>query len=265
MDTLAPEPVEPVETRLSVALLTNALEGGLREIDVHLNNYGEENEERPESWYRSNDAYIRLGATLGGGEIRFDIPESRSAQGPFRFLYYMRDVNVVADSILVALPDDPQDFTLAVRLPFEEEGNEFKGHCLTGGGGACLGSKDSIAPDVQLDDAYVDIFLQPAVIAGALTFEVVDVHLVGTFEAGGVCRVNLLFVSFDLCDALTNYGSLISSEMNTAIFAAFSEGDLQGQVAAGVQPFLAAFGIGEILSLQREGDELVIVHRPLAM
>lgn len=267
MDMMAPdEKLEPIETRISVALLTTALEGGMRETEVHLNNYGQENEERPESWYRSNDAYIRLGAGLGGGEIRFDIPESRSARGPFRFLYYVQDVNVVADSIRVTLPGGPQDLLLTVRFPFEEEGTEFKGHCLTSSGGSCLGSKDRIAPDVQLDNAYVDVVLQPTVAAGTLTFEVVDVQFVGDVQAGGFCNINLGFTSFDLCDALGNYENLITTEITTTVFSAFSEGDLQGQVAAGIQPFLTAFGIGDILSLRRDGAELVIVHQPrLAM
>lgn len=265
-DMMAPEEMEPVETRLSVALLTTALEGGLRETEVHLNNYGQENEELPESWYRSNDAYIRLGAGLGGGEIRFEIPESRSARGPFRFLYYVQDVNVVADSVAVTLPGGPQDLTLTIRFPFEEDGTEFKGHCLTSSGGACLGSKDSIAPDIQLDDAYVDVLLLPTVATGTLTFDVVDVQFEGDVQAGGFCNINLGFIAFDLCDALAGYENQITAAITTTVFSAFSEGDLQGQIAAGVQPFFAALGIGDILSLRREGTELVIVHQPrLAM
>jgi hypothetical protein len=261
-----PDVREPVETRLSITLLTTALEGGLRETEVHLNNYGQENEELPESWYRSNDAYLRLGAGLGGGEIRFGIPESRSARGPFRFLYYVQDVNVVADSVAVTLPGGPQDLTLTVRFPFEEEGTEFKGHCLTSSGGSCLGSKDSIAPDIQLDDAYVDVLLQPTVTAGTLTFDVVDVRFAGDVQAGGLCNINLGFFAFDLCDTLGRYKDQITTAITTTVFSAFSEGDLQGQVAAGIQPFLAALGIGDILSLRREGAELVIVHQPsLAM
>ncbi|HMB90658.1 MAG TPA: hypothetical protein VKP65_07415 [Rhodothermales bacterium] len=261
-----PDVMGPVETRISVALLTTALEGGLRETEVHLNNYGQENEERAESWYRSNDAYIRLGPNLGGSEIRFDIPESRSARGPFRFLYYVRDVNIVADSVAVTLPGGPQDLLLTVRFPFEEDGTEFKGHCLTSSGGGCLGSKDSIAPDIQLGDAYVDVLLVPTVAAGALTFDVVDVQFVGDVQAGGFCNINLGFIAFDLCDALGSYKDQITTEITTTVFSAFSEGDLQGQVAAGIQPFLTAFGIGDILSLRRDGAELIIVHQPrLAM
>ena len=170
---------ETQETTLQASFLESAVETALDGTEVRLNNYGTRDEERPDSWQRSDDAFIRLGPTLGGTEFRFTLEESRTNAGPFRLLYYVQDVNVLADSLVVTLTDDTTAVLLDVVMPLEENGAEFKGHCLStlfGGVRGCLGGSDSSAPDVQLDDGALVLTVQPIVFDGSLTFEVVAVR-----------------------------------------------------------------------------------------
>ncbi len=259
-------PPGPEELTLGSALVTAALQGSLREAAVHLNNYGAEDEERTDSWHRSNDSFLRFGPSLGGAEVRFTIPESESKRGPFRFLYYVNDVNVQSDSITVGLAPDSLYWLLAVRLPFEEDGDEFKGHCLTDSflsrGQGCLGSKDRIAPDVDMADAFVEVRLRPVVQDGGLGFEAVAAAFDGTLQAGGVCNIDVAGVGFDVCGALTGYEGEIRGALTSTVLDGFNRPDLQAQVAAGIRPILDAFGIGRVVYLRRAGDDLVVGHVP---
>ena len=117
----------PTETPLNAALLERVLQIQLRAAEVHLNNYGEEDEERDNSWLRSEDAFVRFGAA----ELRFTIPESQTRVGPFRLFYYVRDLNTINDSATVASVISVDEILLVARIPFEQEGTEFKGHCLS--------------------------------------------------------------------------------------------------------------------------------------
>ncbi len=255
-------PAPPEETTLGVAFVRSAVESSLRGTAVHLNNYGSEGEERAKSWHRSDDAFIRLSPALGGAEIRFDIPESRTDRGPFRFLYYVNDLNVLADSIAVAVEDDPQELRLVVRLPFEEDGTEFKGHCLDTSflGGGCLGSKDRAAPDVHLRRARLALTLRPVLVGGGLSLEATEARFEGEIQAGGVCNVNLGFVAFDVCEALAGYEGSIRDEMETTVLAEVNRADVRAHLAAGIRPLLDALGVGEVVFVYRSGDALVVGH-----
>lgn len=258
-------PAPPEETRIEVPALRQALEASLRGLEVHLNNYGSEGAEREHSWHRADDAFLRLPPALGGATFAFDLPESRSVAGPFRLLYYVNDVNVRADAVTVeALPDTVAGL-LQVFLPFEEEGKEFKGHCLSRtflGTRGCLGSKDRIAPDIELDAAGVALTLRPEVFEGGLTLAAEAVVLRGTVQAGGVCRIDLGVASFDVCDTLAGYENDLRAAVEERVGAALVQADVQAEIAMALRPVLDAFGIGTVVYVEREGAALVIGHTP---
>ena len=258
-------PAPPEETRVAVPALRQALEASLRGLEVHLNNYGPEGAEREHSWHRADDAYLRLPPALGGSVFRFDLPESRSVAGPFRLLYYVNDLNVRADGVAVeALPDTAAGL-LRVFLPFEEEGKEFKGHCLSRtflGTRGCLGSKDRIAPDIELAAAGVALTLRPEVFEGGLTLAAEAVVLRGTVQAGGVCKLDLGVASFDICDTLADYEADLRAQVEQRVGAALVEGEVQAEIATALRPLLDALGIGTVVYVEREGAALVIGHTP---
>lgn len=248
----------PIETPLDAALLETVLQMQLRAAEVHLNNYGEEDEERDNSWLRSEDAFFRFGSA----ELRFTIPESRTRAGPFRLFYYVRDLNTFNDSATVSSVISADEITLVARIPFEQEGTEFKGHCLTStflGTRGCFGSRDRIAPDLQLSDASIELLLRPVVLNGSLSLEAVAVAFEGTVQAGGICTIDL---GVDVCDVLTNYKETIRETVETLVLDELRQEAFQAFLAAEVQPLLGALGIGEVLALRVEGEQLIIVHSP---
>lgn len=258
-----PPPVE--ETRLDVPALRQALASALGGLEVHLNNYGPEGAEREHSWHRTDDAFLRLPPALGGAVFVFDLPESSSRAGPFQLLYYVQDVNVRAGDVTVEVLPDTVAGLLEVFLPFEEEGKEFKGHCLSHtflGTRGCLGSKDRIAPDVELDDAGVALTLRPEVLGGSLTLAAEAVALHGTIQAGGVCSLDLGLASFDVCDTLAGYEDDLRAQVEQRVGEAFVAAGVQAEIATALRPILEAFGIGTVVYTRREGAVLVIGHQP---
>ena len=260
------EPVDQIqETVLPDQFLQTVIATALQGSEVHLNNYGDRGEERDDSWLRSDDAWIRLGSELGGEEIRFTIAESRTSVGPWRLLYYVQDVNLLADSIAVQVAEDTTDILLNVILPLEEEGAEFKGHCLTtllGGLRSCVGGSDATAPDVQLDEPAVVLTLQPAVLDSSLTLEAAELRLEGDVRAGGVCDLSGLGISFDVCDTIAGYRDNLRTQFESVALEALNQESVRRQIAAGLRPLLTAIGIGQIIELRRESSAVVVVHRP---
>ena len=97
------------------------------------------------------------------------------------------------------------------------------------------------------------------VLNGSLSLEGVAVAFEGTVQAGGVCTIDL---GVDVCDVLTNYKDTIRETVETLVFDELQQEAVQAFLAAEVQSFLAALGIGEVLALRVEGEQLVVVHSP---
>lgn len=253
------------ETLLTEVFLQTAMTEGLRGTVVRLNNYGDKGEEQEDSWQRSDDALVRLSPTLGGDEFRFTIAESRTDVGPVRLLYYVNDVNALTDRLTAFVADDTLAVLLTAVLPLEEEGAEFKGHCLLrafGGVRACLGGSDGAAPDVQLRDGRLALTFRPLVLDGDLALDLADVAFEGTVQAGGVCNLGIGGTRVDICNAVAGYKDDLRTAFQTLALDALGTDAVRQATAAGLRPFLDALGIGEVMELRREGSGLVVVHRP---
>ena len=106
-----------INTEFVVPLINQMIQG----MELRLNNHGPRH---GSSWHVPNDSFVRLSRNLGGDEQRFDIDEFKKKIGRRRYLYYVNDVNLLD----IRVSTDNQTFVLS--LSFDEEGNEFKGHCL---------------------------------------------------------------------------------------------------------------------------------------
>jgi hypothetical protein len=233
----------------------------LRQVDLRLNNYGRRGEERADSWHRADDAMLRVGTQA----MRFTLPEAVQPLGPFRLLYYVQDVRAAPDRITVA-PDTAAGAELvAVTLPFEQEGAEFKGRCLSEtifGTRSCLGSTDDAAPDLEWDAPALRIVLRPVVYQAGLSLEAVRVDANGAVQAGGVCALRLGGHDLDVCDRVSGYRDEIRSVIEEQVLTELRRDDVQALIAAETRPLLDALGIGQVVGLRVAGGELVVQHRP---
>ncbi len=260
-DTGAGLPEETTEeATLGAVLIERAVQGSLRATTLRLNNYGTEDEEQRESWLRSNDAVLQFGET----EIRFSLPEVREKQGPFAFLYYVQDLNARPDAITVTSQSDSSGLRFLVEIPFEEDGAEFKGHCVSSGwvGSNCLTGRDRAAPDVQWDAVHLTLVLEPVVFEQGLSMAVTSVALGGTVQAGGVCNLGLGGVRFDVCHLLTDYKDVLQPTIENLVYEELHREAIQRMVAHEVRPLLNALHIGDVVALRTEGDVLFLTHRP---
>lgn len=251
------------ETALPMTQVARAVQGQLRQMDLRLNNYGRRGEEQADSWHRADDAVL----AVGGREVVFTLPEAVQPLGPFRLLYYVQDVRAAPDRITVA-PDTAAGAELvAVILPFEQEGAEFKGRCLSEtvfGTRSCLGSTDAVAPDLEWDAPALRIVLRPVVYEAGLSLEAVRVDASGAVQAGGVCALRLGGYDLDVCDRVSGYRDEIRSVIEEQVLTELRRDDVQALIAAETRPLLDALGIGQVVGLRVAGGELVVQHRPAA-
>lgn len=263
----------PVATAsVPLSLLLPLVQTQVRGAEVVLNNYGPRT---TGTWHRPDDARLRI-AGLGVEDVTFNIPESRIRLGPFRLYYYVQDLRVIADSIEITADETlaevlpvgtpAQPLRLTLRFPFEDEGAEFKGRCLSQtvfGTGPCFGSTDSAAPDIEFDDGALVITLETTVRPDSLLgLQAVGARLEGTVQAGGVCNLNLGGRSVDLCDRLVSYKQQIRLALETTALTALNASDVQDGLATSLGSLLASVGIGPVVEARYGEGALIVQHVP---
>lgn len=231
------------ETRIPLRLYLAVLESKLRGTGLHLNNYTKHR--HGNSWHQANSSYVKLSSNLGGKLVRFNIPEAKKG----RFRYYVRDVNMQSISF------DVSGGRAKMRVLFESRGTEIKGRCA--GSIWCAGASDGAAPDVQMNNARIDISIKPAVSAnGSLTYDGSNAIFSAKIQAQGVCKY------LDVCNLLTHYKREIKNSVQNGVRNALNNRTIRDKVATALRPLLTRYGIGRITGVRINGNELVIWHMP---
>jgi len=240
--------VAQAETRsVNAGLVASAIEGAFRGTQLRLNNYGPRH---GDSWHKANDSFLRMSATLGGGERRFDIPEvviRARVKVPllpdpkYTARYYISDVNLA--SVAVA----PAGGTFKITMRFESNGTELKGRCSDG----CVVGSDDTAPDFQINGARVDVFLTPAALDGSVSYGAARPEFHGHVDGSGLGEFFENKVKRE-----------IKNRLEPTIAGKLNEATVRHQVAAATRATLNRLGIGRVNSVRMIGGNLVIDHTP---
>ncbi|NDJ18202.1 hypothetical protein [Myxacorys almedinensis] len=247
-----PQPEPPgqdvrVPAQLIVPLVNNAIRG----TQLHLNNFGPK---RGKSWHKPNDSFVRLPQTLGGNEFRFNVPEGVKDLDCGFFCPDMGDAKFyVQDWNLNSLQVGWQRPTFKLSLLMESAGREIKGFHT----GALASLGDNGVPDVEINNARMDVFLRPIASNGRLSYAVTQVGFNANIQATGACNI----FGVDICNPLFGYKNTIVSLVETQVRARLNDPALQSRVANAVQPVLNQFGIRQITKVSVSGDDLIIRHR----
>ncbi len=229
-------------TRIPMILVTAIMNSAFRGTRMRLNNYG--SSRRP--WFLANDSTLTLSSRLGGGTIRFSIPEYRA--GATR--YYVRDVNLRGVSVTQL------NTVIRIGLFYDSRGVELKGHCW-GWILKCPAGNDSSRPDVNIDNMRVVIRLLPTALDGSVSYGRVWVRFNGRIQARGVCRL-----AGDPCNAYLRYKPLIRNAIGIAVRRQLLQIAVRRRVARALRPLLDSRGIGRVVMAYIHRNDLVVVHRP---
>jgi hypothetical protein len=224
--------------RVGGPLLASLIQGAFAGTVIHLNNYGPRH---GNSWHVPNDSFIRLGAGVGGGELRFSLTEVRAAAGR---RYYVHDLNL--DRLLVR----PETGAIKMIFEFESVGTEVKGRCSDNI--TCFGASDDAAPDFEINSSRLEISLTPVRHAtGGVTFGPVDARFFAAVDGRGLGELVEGIVERDTRTAI----------QNTARNSLDQPG-VRDRVATALRPVLEGVRITGITAVRMDGRDLVIEFIP---
>ncbi|MGB7417426.1 MAG: hypothetical protein WA902_24730 [Thermosynechococcaceae cyanobacterium] len=241
-----PQPPQPAqrEVRVPATLLASLANVAVSGSQLHLNNHGPRN---GNSWHVANDSYLRLSPTLGNGTYAFNISEVVKDLDCGIFCPDLGDAKLyVSDFNLQSTQVTWQGSAFKLSLLFESNGREIKGH-NTG--------RLNLVPDVEINNARLDVFLQPIALNGRLAYRVIKTDFQANIHATGGCSIP----GFGkICDWITNYKDRIVSEVKGQVLNRLNDPSLRDRISTLLQPELAKVGITSVTRVRVEGDELVI-------
>jgi hypothetical protein len=246
-----PQPEPPgqdvrVPTQLLVTVINNVLPG----TQLHLNNFGPKH---GKSWHKPNDSFVKLPPLLGGNQFVFNLPEGVKDldcgilcpdAGDAKF--YVQDWNLNTAQVGWQSP------TFKLSLSMESNGREIKGFHT---GALSLG--DNGVPDVEINNARMDVYLRPIAANGKLSYTITSVDFNANIQATGACNI----FGLDICNPLFGYKNTIVSLVETQVRNRLNDQALRDRVSNAVQPVLNQFGIRQITKVSVSGNDLVIRHQ----
>ena len=233
-------------TRIRTNIITGLIKGIFKGTKVHLHNRGSK---RGESWHQKNASYIQLSRTLGSIKQNFDIPESKINARAYGTLRYYVD-NIKLSQIDAIKEDD----AFKLSLFFESNGTELKGYHT----GRFVDFGDSGAPDIQMDNMRLDVYLTPTQDDhGRLSYSEIDVKFDADIQAGGVCNIR----GTDICNRMFKYKRRIAEAIENNLRTQLNNQRTRERLAAALQSQLRKFGISKIVGVDFQGNNLVIRHR----
>jgi hypothetical protein len=163
------------ETSIPPSIWQGFLNGLFSQTQVRLNNYTKKKINGRH--FLANDSSIGLRNL----KYPFNIPEQKRD----RYRYYVNDIK--SSSIKASNEGE----LLKITILMENQGREFLGDCI-----------DNFfcglfpAPEVEMNNTEIDIYLKPVVVNGALTYKDVRVKFHGNIQAQGICNGLFSFVCY---------------------------------------------------------------------
>ena len=229
-------------------IIASAVEYAANGSKISLNNYGNR---YGKSWHKANDSYIQTASVLGSDTQRFDIPELIKDLDCGRWCpdmgdgkFYINDWN--ANNVSVKW----QNPYFKISLLFESNGREIKGFHT--GSFKTLG--DGGMPDVNIDNARLDIYVKPVATNGGLSYRVMNTDFKADIQATGTCRVSRV----DVCNTVFDYKNQIVSEVQNKVTALLNNQSMRVSVAEVIQPVFNNIGANNITKVSTSGDFLVV-------
>jgi hypothetical protein len=208
--------------------------------------------------------------TLGGGLAAFsftvpngewDVPAgAQIAQNillpgsgfPERIRYRVRDVRSNTVNVSIA------GGQIVLSVGFESSGSEVKGdvyYCDVGVRGACISHSwhDSLAPDIQVNQARVTLRLTPGASGGNLTFP----SATDAFEAD--VRIGAGIADW-LQPLLRGYAEDIKRTIGTGVHAALNTAAIRNAAATAVMASLRNLGVQNIVSVTPAGNQITVEY-----
>jgi hypothetical protein len=234
---------QPIHSGIIIGQIKNALKG----LSIHLNNHGKKHDDpnHHKSWL-VQESYI----IWNKQRIDFFIPELEKEINRRKYYYYVNDFNLKDTEVSV------KDNKLQIRLMFETDKHELKGHCLIkrrkafGGWSSCPAGSDKAAPDFD--------FVNPELVAtaeliphrGSLSIDNLNIDFTGKAKINGPLVVFSKMAS-----------DMIKKELKKHIDQLVNRYNFKDDIADYIRPQLDSLGIGYVVDVKIEGRNFIITYR----
>ncbi len=151
--------------------------------------------------------------------------------------YYFEDVRRMDSNFFY----DSKTNTIALDVKFEKNGSELKGVC----NGCLKRYKDSRAPDVNWEGPQIlRIYLKPMIYQRSVSFQVIDVTMIGDLSANGVG------------DLIPNLMKKIGNQLNVEIKKIFNSSETQRLFNDAIRPLLKENKVGSLASVSMASSSM---------
>ena len=201
--------------RIPVTRMESYLQSVFGTITMRLNNHGPRS---GNGFYMPQDSYVSYLSFENGMPVAkkkyFYIPEKRIDLDAGWYspdfgdvLIYLNDINSIP---AIVQHDGGGSFRL--EYAFEDRGPEIKGYYINENTGA----NDSLVPDANITGFKVVARLSLTAVNGLIGYQVNRTLVEGNMEDTGICNnVEILGVSFDLCDPISKHWDEIRFDLGT--------------------------------------------------
>ena len=220
------QPATAADLRITFTELTRLLQsiaGGTR---IYLNNV-------PGGMF-ANQSFVQIAPTQ---QYPVTVPVKSFDILGSKYGYFVSDVGSVSVKI------SPVSGALRLTVSFESDGPEAVAGCISG---SC--SLTDVLPDIQWDNAVVNIDFVPIRFNGSISLEVKSVTTGG--NARGVCKAGAEFFAREACTLglpLANRSiNQMRAELPAILKAAANQQPIQQQLAEGLKRYLSLGQAGEV-------------------
>jgi hypothetical protein len=247
LTVLVPSPVRPADLRITFGELTGLLQSIASGAKIYLNNAPSM---LPAGLFASQ-SYVQITPTQ---QYPVAIPVKSFDVLGSKYGYFVKDV--ASSQVRVV----PTTGALRLILAFESDGPEAVAACISG---SC--QLADILPDIQWDNASVNVDFVPVRFDGSISLEVRNVTTGGTPRA--VCKGTADFLERQACRLGLPFAnrtiSQLRRELPGIIKAAANQQAIQSQLAEGLKRYLTLGQAGEVAinNISIDPKTLTIVFR----
>ena len=245
--------------RFPLLSLTALLDKVFYGMDIHLNNFGPQ---RSGPRLMEKDAYIRFGTERNAERVYLEIPEYDIDTGPLgangegapKAKYYVNDINM--DNVKVLAKEDGWSMTLY----FEKMQDELIGIDPENLDIRAYVSVEERPPALQIDDLKVVVDFDLKAEDGIM---VVSPKKIETFGTIGGYGTTCIYKSIEVCEQLKEvFEKELIDQLSGKIGAFFALESTRALFAEEMDPWLADYGMGEVIDIRRTNDEVIIDYLP---
>ena len=177
-----------------------------------------------------------------GNRQNVDFEEFRVRSVKNTWVYTLNDINSRLTRVKY------QNNRYVMTIEFERDGSEIKGVCP-----GCLGDDDRRAPDINWNDAALQIILKPIAYDNSFTFEIEKVNMLGDFEINSKLK-------FFLPSLTVFFRNKMQDKFKAQMQETFNSNTVKRMLAEVFRPEVNLLGLNAVKNVDMSRDQIYLCN-----